>query len=74
MGGTSPEGKTARRGPTGAGRVVTRREVPLDAARILRGLAESGVSYTVIGGLAVALLLSLVVTPTVYALLHRTDA
>jgi hypothetical protein len=32
---------------------VTRREVALDAARILQALAEFGVSYTVIGGLAV---------------------
>jgi hypothetical protein len=32
---------------------MTRREIPLDAARILQGLFEGGVVYTVIGGLAV---------------------
>lgn len=32
---------------------MTRRETPLDAARILQQLFASGVSYTVIGGLAV---------------------
>ena len=32
---------------------MTRREVPLDAARILQGLFEFDVAYTVIGGLAV---------------------
>jgi hypothetical protein len=32
---------------------MTRREIPLDAAIILRTLAEHGVDYVVIGGLAV---------------------
>lgn len=32
---------------------MTRRKIPLDAARILQGLFEAGVAYTVIGGLAV---------------------
>jgi nucleotidyltransferase AbiEii toxin of type IV toxin-antitoxin system len=32
---------------------VTRREVPLDASAILRALADHGVDYIVIGGLAV---------------------
>jgi hypothetical protein len=32
---------------------VTRREIPLDAGRILQQLSAAGVSYTVIGGLAV---------------------
>jgi len=32
---------------------VTRRDTPLDAARILQRLFQTGVSYTVIGGLAV---------------------
>jgi hypothetical protein len=32
---------------------MTRREVPLDAARILQGLFAFEVAYTVIGGLAV---------------------
>lgn len=32
---------------------MTRREIPLDASRILAGLYEGGVVYSVIGGLAV---------------------